>query len=51
MRGYFVDMRKDKHNLDYYDTRKPIASGKYAIYYFPRKARARRQHGEHPATC
>ncbi len=40
LRGYFVDMLKDKQNLNYYDTRKPIGSGKYKLYFFPRKAKA-----------
>ncbi len=39
VRGYFVDMSQDQNNLDYYNTRKPIASGKYAIYYYPRAPR------------
>jgi len=32
---YFVDLTRDKDNLNYYRT---TASGKYKLYYFPRKA-------------
>ena len=35
VRGYFLDMRKDRTNLDYYNKRKPIASGKYAMLLLP----------------
>ena len=39
VRGYFIDMTKDRNNLDYYNTRKPLTSGKYAIFYYPRAPR------------
>jgi hypothetical protein len=39
-RGYFLDMMKDRHNLNYYDTRPPVTSGKYRVYFYPRAPRA-----------
>jgi phosphatidylserine/phosphatidylglycerophosphate/cardiolipin synthase-like enzyme len=36
MRGYFIDMAKDRNNLNYYNTRRPATSGKYAVFFYPR---------------
>jgi phosphatidylserine/phosphatidylglycerophosphate/cardiolipin synthase-like enzyme len=46
MRGYFLDMTKDRNNLDYYNTRRPVRAGKYTVYFYPRKARAGQPNGE-----
>jgi hypothetical protein len=40
LNGYFEDMRKDRQNLDYYNTRKPVSSGKYRLTFYPRAARS-----------
>lgn len=39
LRGYFLDMRKDQSNLDYWMKRRPVTSGKYTVSYYPRKPR------------
>ena len=46
VRGYFVDMTKDRNNLDYYNTRRPVASGKNTIFYYPRLPRRGVANGE-----
>ena len=39
LNGYFKDMVKDRHNLNYYNTRPPVTSGKFTVSYYPRAAR------------
>lgn len=43
VRGYFVDMTRDRVNLNYWNTRRPLTSGKYTIFYYPRKAQKGKQ--------